>query len=144
MKVIRVTKDDISTIENIVNILINNTEKRPTSNHLRQLLIDNRTYLFAAFFNEDVIGYALAYKFPSLYSTNYLAYLYDIEVAASHRRKGVGRLLIGAILGNLKGDNVSEVFLGTATDNLEGQALFSATGGVKSGETFNDFTYELL
>ncbi len=47
------------------------------------------------------------------------------------------------LLAHLKKDNVSELWLGTATDNKEGQALFTATGGVKSDETFNDFTYEL-
>ncbi|MEO7292162.1 MAG: GNAT family N-acetyltransferase, partial [Ginsengibacter sp.] len=61
----------------------------------------------------------------------------------THRRKGAGRLLMETLLAHLKNDNVSERWLGTATDNLEGQALFSATGGIKSAETFNDFTYEL-
>jgi hypothetical protein len=48
------------------------------------------------------------------------------------------------MLEHIKSDRVIEVWLGTPTDNVEGQALFSAMGGVKSGETFNDFAFELL
>jgi ribosomal protein S18 acetylase RimI-like enzyme len=60
-----------------------------------------------------------------------------------HRRKGAGRLLINTLLTHLKSDGVTELWLGTATDNVGGQALFSSTGGIKSEETFYDFTYEL-
>jgi predicted acetyltransferase len=70
--------------------------------------------------------------------------LYGNEVFEIHRRKGAGRLLIKTMLEYLKYDGLSELWLGTATDNADGQALFSATGGIKSSETFNDFTYELL
>jgi ribosomal protein S18 acetylase RimI-like enzyme len=69
--------------------------------------------------------------------------LYDIEVLEIYRGKGAGRLLIETMRSHLKSDGVNELWLGTAVDNIEGQALFSSTGGIKSGETFNDFTYEL-
>ncbi len=143
MKVIRVTKDDISVINFIVENLIDIAEGKPSASHLTTFLTDDRTYLFAVSIDNNIIGYALAYLFPSLYDTIFLAYLYDIEVLATHRRKGAGRLLINNLLECLKANNVSELWLGTATDNLEGQALFTATGGIKSGEMFNDFTWEL-
>jgi ribosomal protein S18 acetylase RimI-like enzyme len=56
-----------------------------------------------------VVGYALAYRFPSLYSADNLAYLYDIEVLPSQRKKGVGHKLIENILANLKADGVTEL-----------------------------------
>jgi ribosomal protein S18 acetylase RimI-like enzyme len=143
MKVIRVTKDDIATIGFIVANLIDNKEELASSNHLQQLLTDDRSYLFAAFLDGEVIGYALAYRFPSLYSSDYLAYLYDIEVKALHRKKGAGRLLMNTLLRYLKIDGVSELWLGTAINNVEGQALFSSAGGIRSNEIFNDFTFEL-
>ena len=105
---------------------------------------DDRTYLFAALSSDTVTGYALAYRFPSLYASEYLAYLYDIEVALKNRRQGIGRLLVDTLLAHLKLDGVKEVWLGTAVDNVEGQALFHATGALKSGETFNDYTYYLV
>ncbi len=143
LKAIRVNKGDNAIINFIIEKLIDNADNRPSENHLAKLLIDDRTYLFAAIMEDKVIGYALAYRFPSLYQSNYLAYLYDIEVLPTYRRKGAGRVLIESLLSHLKLDDVSELWLGTAPDNTEGQGLFSATGGIKSAETFNDFTYEL-
>jgi ribosomal protein S18 acetylase RimI-like enzyme len=69
--------------------------------------------------------------------------LYDIEVLEAHRKKGIGRQLIKKMKADLKTDAVHELWLGTATTNIAGQALFTATGAEKSDETFNDFTYEL-
>jgi ribosomal protein S18 acetylase RimI-like enzyme len=146
MNIIKVGKLDLAIINDILVNHIDPSDKRkapPTVEHLHTLLDDNRTYLFAAMDGNSVIGYALAYRFPSLYSADYLAYLYDIEVSATHRRKGVGRLLIEKILEQLRQDNVKELWLGTGTGNAEGQGLFSATGAIKSEETFNDYTYYL-
>jgi ribosomal protein S18 acetylase RimI-like enzyme len=144
LKIIKIQKEDTTIINFIIENLIDNSDKQPSTHHFEKLLTDDRTYLLAAIFDDNVIGYTLAYRFPSLYASDYLAYLYDIEVLKKYRRKGAGRLLIETLLTHLKTDGVSELWLGTATDNLEGQALFSSTGGIKSGETFNDFTFELL
>lgn len=141
--VTKLRQEDREIINFIVENLIDNSSEKPSVSHLEKLLTDDRTYILVATLNEKVIGYTLAYRFPSLYSSGYLAYLYDIEVVVTHRRKGAGRLLMKTLLTHLKSDNVRELWLGTAIDNIEGQALFSATGGIKSGETFNDFTYEL-
>jgi hypothetical protein len=56
----------------------------------------------------------------------------------------VWQLLIEALLTDLKADGVAELWLGTAPDNIAAHVFFSSTGGIKSGETFNDFSYELL
>lgn len=146
MNVIRVTKNDTSIINDILANHIDASDKRtalPSSAHVEILLTDDRTYLFAAIQKNAVLGYTLAYRFPSLYAPEYLAYLYDIEVTLDYRRQGIGRLLVETVLVHLKADGVTEVWLGTAVDNVEGQALFQATGALKSGETFNDYTYYL-
>jgi ribosomal protein S18 acetylase RimI-like enzyme len=143
MKVVKVQPTDNTLIQAIIDTLLNDAEERPSITHLEKLLCDDRTYILAALWEDMVIGYALAYRFPSLYGSNYLAYLYDIEVLAAYRKKGAGRLLMETLLPLLKSDDVSELWLGTATDNCAGQALFHKTGGIPSDETFNDFIYEL-
>jgi L-amino acid N-acyltransferase YncA len=147
MKVIRVRKNDLSIINEILTHHIEHSDKRvetPSLSHLEELMNDDRTYLFAALSSDMVTGNALAYRFPSLYASEYLAYLYDIEVGVKNRRQGIGRVLVETLLAHLKADGVREVWLGTAVDNVEGQALFHATGALKSGETFNDYTYYLV
>jgi ribosomal protein S18 acetylase RimI-like enzyme len=146
MKIIKVGKADVNVINNILVHHIDASDRKealPTFTHLQTLLEDNRSYLFAAVNEDVVLGYALAYRFPSLYASEYLAYLYDIEVSENHRRKGIGTLLIKTVLEHLRRDNVKELWLGTGIENQEGQALFSSTGAVKSQETFNDYTYYL-
>lgn len=146
MKVIKVKKDDLGIINKILTHHIDSIDKRQSSpllSHLEKLLDDDRSYLFAAISNDTVAGYTLAYRFPSLYAPEYLAYLYDIEVSPEYRRKGIGRLLVETLLAHLRLDDVKEVWLGTAVDNVEGQGLFSSTGAMKSDETFNDYTYYL-
>lgn len=146
IKIIKVSKKDLTVIDDLIVNLINNddnTDAPPSNKNVETMLDDDRSYLFAAIINSTVVGYALAYRFPSLYSEGFLAYLYDIEVLQTHRRKGVGKLLIEAMLADLKLDGVKELWLGTAVDNAEGQGLFSSTGAEKSGEIFNDYTYHL-
>jgi ribosomal protein S18 acetylase RimI-like enzyme len=111
--------------------------------HLKELVGDNRTYLFIAWSDNDPVGYALAYKFPALDPGVVLSYLYDIDVLPSHQRKGIGRMLIEAVVATVKKDGVTEMWLGTATDNYAAQALFKTTGAEKTGETFYDYTYYL-
>ncbi|MBD0333133.1 MAG: GNAT family N-acetyltransferase [Chitinophagaceae bacterium] len=146
VEVIKVNKNDLSIITYILTNLIDASDKKgelPTSSYLKVFLDDDRTYLFAAIIDGIVVGYVLAYRFPSLYASEFLAYLYDIEVLPIHRRKGVGRLLVESLKAQLKSDGVKELWLGTAVDNIEGQSFFSSTGAIKSDETFNDYTYYL-
>lgn len=147
MNVIRVTKNDVSILNDLLTHHIDHTDKQaepPSLSHLEELLSDDRSYLLAAIHGDTVTGYTLAYRFPSLYASEYLAYLYDIEVSLYYRKQGIGRRLVETLLAHLKADGVKEVWLGTAVDNVEGQALFRSTGAVKSGETFNDYTYYLV
>ncbi|MFN8394708.1 MAG: GNAT family N-acetyltransferase [Bacteroidia bacterium] len=143
LQIIRVSPDDREVLNTIVTQLIDDVVERADWGHLDKMLADDRTYLFAALWDAKPIGYALAYRFPSLYEPAYMAYLYDIGVEEEYRRLGAGRGLMDHLRQALKADGVTELWLGTGTDNVEGQALFSATGGIRSDETFNDFTYFL-
>jgi ribosomal protein S18 acetylase RimI-like enzyme len=141
-QVLRLTYTDTSLIQNLIDDFLT-SEESPTVEHLTNALQDDRTYLYVAKTDQQIVAYCLVYKFPSIYSTHNLAYLYDIEVLQEFRQNGIGRALIIKLKEQLSIDNVNELWLGTATDNTSGQALFSKTGAEKSNETFNDFTYEL-
>lgn len=143
MKAFIVTSTELEIARFIVDHLIDEPQHAPGDDHLHQLLQDQRTYLLAAQVGEEVVGYALAYRFPSLYRPDHLAYLYDIGVEEAYRKQGAGKLMINVLLPQLKADGVSELWLGTGTKNQAGQALFQATGAIKTDETFFDFTYHL-
>ncbi len=142
-QVLRLKHTDNSLIANLIDDFLTN-EEVPSAKHLTKTLEDDRTYLYVVITDDlQIVGYCLAYKFPSIYSNHNLAYLYDIEVRQEFRRKGIGSEIIKKLKEQLTTDNVNELWLGTATDNESGQALFSKTGAEKSDETFNDYTYEL-
>lgn len=146
LQIKKVQKHDLNIIQDILMNHIDESDKKDSSsntNHIEKLLEDDRCYLLAALMDDAVVGYALAYRFPSLYAPENLAYLYDISVSEEHRRKGIGTLLIQSLKEYLKADNVKELWLGTGTNNKEGQGLYNATGAIKSDETFNDYTYYL-
>jgi ribosomal protein S18 acetylase RimI-like enzyme len=140
-QIIKVSKGDNKLIRSVIENFIETSDNLVSIQHIEKFLSDDRTHLFTALEGQNVLGFALVYSFPSMSSSGYLAYLYDIEVMENRRRKGIGRLLMKTLLTHLNSIGVTELWLGTATDNFEGQALFSSTGGIKSGETFNDFTY---
>lgn len=142
----RVQREDTAILQDLLIHHIDRDDEpadRLDARYLNELLRDNRCYLLAAIISDMVVGYALAYRFPSLYAKGNIAYMYDIDVLETHRRKGIGSRLIKHVLQLLKQDDVYELWLGTAIDNMEGQALFTATGAARSGEAFNDFTYKL-
>lgn len=143
MEVFRVKQKDSETIKSLIEFLKSQYDISVSLGHLKNFLSDDRTYLFIAILEENIIGYTICFRFPDFTEEGFLAYLYDIEVVETHRKKGIGRRLVEESLAELKKDGVTELWLGTATDNKAGQALFTATGGEKSGETFNDFTYDL-
>ena len=139
MEVIRIQQHNRELIAGLIPLL--DQHEQPNAQHIAHMTEDDRTYLFIALESGTPCGYALAYRFPYFYEVKTHAYLYDIEVSETHRRKGIGRRLIDATLAALKADGCGEMWLGTATDNSEAQALFGRTGAIKTGETFFDYTY---
>lgn len=54
--------------------------------------------------------------------------IHDIHVSAKHRRKGIARQLMAAGAERFRALGAERVVLSTATQNVEGQALFTAAG----------------
>jgi ribosomal protein S18 acetylase RimI-like enzyme len=113
----------------------------PFAKHLEGLLSNPTCYLLAAVDDNVIVGFTLAYRFPSFYESKQTAYLYDIEVLPNERQKGIGRRLIEELLIQLKKDNVSEIWLGTALENIPAQKLFNSTGALKEEEIFQEYIY---
>ena len=96
---------------------------------LRQLA-DPDVAVLVADDNGDVIGYAYAavegYDYMSLRGP--AGVLHDIVVDPEYRRRGVGGLLLQAVLEFLRSRGAPRVVLSTAERNEAGQALFASAG----------------
>ncbi len=146
MEIKRLREHDVSMAQTILKNFGENTGRDavlPSFHHLSAFLSNKACYLIAALDNNVMLGFTLAYRFPSFYAEENTAYLYDIEVLPAHRKKGIGRLLIRHLLKELKKDGVSEIWLGTGVDNIPAQRLFSATSAQQEAETFYEYFYYL-
>ena len=78
----------------------------------------------------NVIGYAYCamegYDYMSLRGP--AGVLHDVIVDPEHRRRGVGRLLLDAVLAYLKSRGAPRVVLSTAVPNEPAQQLFASRG----------------
>ncbi len=78
----------------------------------------------------DVLGYAYA----GIEGTDWMSLrgpagvLYDIVVDPVHRRHGVGRMLLDAVLEELRSRGAERVVLSTAEGNTAAQRLFAEAG----------------
>jgi ribosomal protein S18 acetylase RimI-like enzyme len=93
-------------------------------------LDDPDAILLVAESGARVIGYAYAaiegYDWMSLRGP--AAVLHDVVVDPAHRRRGVGRLLLNAVLSHLKSRGAPRVVLSTAQRNEPAQRLFERLG----------------
>jgi ribosomal protein S18 acetylase RimI-like enzyme len=144
MEIKRLTKDDVEIAEATFRQFGQDPtveSHSPSAKHLEGLLTNPTCYLLTAVDNNVIVGFTLAYRFPSFYEARQTAYLYDIEVLPGQRQKGIGRRLIEELIVQLKKDNVSEIWLGTAVENIPAQRLFSSTGAQKEEEIFREYIY---
>jgi ribosomal protein S18 acetylase RimI-like enzyme len=92
--------------------------------------------------NGDVIGYAYAvvegYDYMALRGP--AGVLHDVIVAPEHRGRGVGRLLLDAMLEFFRSRGVPRVVLSTAERNEAAQRLFASMGFRR---TMIEMTHEL-
>lgn len=116
--------------------------KRDVS-HLARALSDNYCYFLVCLLEREPIGYLSAYRFPDVEHDGFLVYLYDIVVRVDHRRRGVARRLIEALLEHCRVEGVSRIWVGTSRENHAAAQAFEATGASRESETYVEFTYAL-
>jgi ribosomal protein S18 acetylase RimI-like enzyme len=70
-------------------------------------------------------------------------FLYEIEVRPGHRRRGVGRALITALLNYCRANHFEEVFVFTDPANSAAVGLYRSTGAVTETPADRMFVYQL-
>ncbi|MEA5618209.1 AAC(3)-I family aminoglycoside N-acetyltransferase [Cronbergia sp. UHCC 0137] len=70
------------------------SSSRPRDGYLKGLLSSNYLIAIAALKNGSVVGGLTAYELPKLEQERSEIYIYDLAVAAEHRREGIATALI--------------------------------------------------
>lgn len=69
-------------------------EARPGADYLRRLLRNDHFIALAATKEEQLVGGLVAYELPKFEQERSEIYIYDLAVAAAHRRQGIATALI--------------------------------------------------
>lgn len=73
------------------------TRSQPGEPYLRKLLADDTLIALAAIKDEEVVAGLVAYELRKFEQERSEIYIYDLAVAAMHRRKGIATALITAL-----------------------------------------------
>jgi ribosomal protein S18 acetylase RimI-like enzyme len=90
-----------------------------------------------------VLGFLRGLTLRQLRTTRPQMVLYEIGAVPSHRRRGVGRALIGALLAERRAKGYDEAFGLADPANLAAVALYRATGATPEMATDRRFVYRL-
>jgi aminoglycoside 3-N-acetyltransferase I len=105
------------------------------------LLNDPNTIMLVAFADDAAVGFALAHDLPRRHGHARALFVYEVDVAESHRRQGVARALLERLGEIARERGIGEGFVLTEPDNDAANRLYAAAGGVRSEVVMWDFSY---
>lgn len=125
--------------EGVVRLVLSHFKAYATSDPA-EFLADPRTLLFVADDDDALVGWLYAYELVRPEGRRAML-VYEVEVDAEARGHGYGRALVEAVLAEARRRDHFEVWVLADPDNEAAQALYTATGGVRSSQLM--FTWEL-
>jgi ribosomal protein S18 acetylase RimI-like enzyme len=101
-----------------------------------RLANDDSVILVASADGEAPVGFTQLYPTLCSVSAAPIFVLYDVFVAPSSRRRGVGRALMEAARAHAAATGAVRLELATAHDNVNAQALYESLGWVRDREFY--------
>jgi ribosomal protein S18 acetylase RimI-like enzyme len=105
------------------------------------LLHDPRTIFLVAFDDGAPVGFVLAYALPRRHGLNVTLCVYEIEVSAAFRRRGIGTRLLRKVAQIARQRGIEEGFVLTDEDNVAAMCLYESVGGMRNNVVEWDFDY---
>jgi ribosomal protein S18 acetylase RimI-like enzyme len=96
----------------------------------RLYLADDRNVFLLAETEGRAVGFVRATELRQLKTTRRQMFLYEIEVDARYRRRGIGRELVDWLLRYCRERRFDEMFVFTDPSNEAAVTLYRSTGGV--------------
>ena len=97
--------------------------------HMRTFLSNDCNYLIVASAGDKPVGFVLGYELPRVDGPRPMMFLYEIGVAKSHRRKGIGLALMEELKSYCAARGCCKMFVPTSTSNEAAMALYRSAGG---------------
>ncbi len=105
------------------------------------LLADPRTLFLVAFDGEAPVGLALAHELPRRHGDRAKLFVYEVDVAETHRRRGIGRAMLARLAELARERGIRVGFVLTEPDNAAGNALYASAGGSSHTDVMWTFSY---
>jgi aminoglycoside 3-N-acetyltransferase I len=99
--------------------------------------------MLVAFDGARPVGFVLAHELPRRHGVRAKLFVYEMDVAETHRRRGIGSALLGRLADLARERGIPAGFVLTEPDNGPANALYRSAGG--STDRVNvqwDFSYE--
>lgn len=109
------------------------TGNRPSAGYLRRLLGSDHFIALAASKNDEVVGGITAYELMKFEQERSEIYIFDLAVAAAHRREGIATALIEELrkIAAARGTHVIFVQADTGVEDEPAIALYTKLGARK-------------
>jgi [ribosomal protein S18]-alanine N-acetyltransferase len=96
------------------------------------LLADPGTLLLVAFDGERPVGFVLAHELPRRHGDRSKLFVYEVDVAETHRRRGIGQALLARLAELARDRGIRVGFVLTDEDNAAANALYRRAGATSS------------
>lgn len=131
MEVRRLGSDDAQSGVDAIRLLkALDGDPIPSAQYLRRFLSRPENVLIVAFDDGLPVGYLLAYLLDHVDRDQQMMFFYEIGVAESHRRRGVGKRLIGEVKSICREADVMKMWVPTGRSNVAATRLYASTGAV--------------
>ncbi|MBX3280808.1 MAG: AAC(3)-I family aminoglycoside N-acetyltransferase [Acidobacteria bacterium] len=120
----------LTTFGDAFNEMAAYTAKQPSSDYLQRLLGGDSFIALAALNNHEVVGGIAAYELRKFEQERSEIYIYDLAVAAAHRREGIATALIEELkkIAERRGAYVIFVQADTGIEDEAAVALYTKLG----------------
>lgn len=106
-----------------------------------RLLADPRTLMLVAFDGERPVGFVLAHELPRRHGDRSKLFVYEVDVAESHQRRGIGSTLLARLAELARERCIRAGFVLTDEANAEANALYRSAGGTSDPDVMWTFSY---
>jgi GNAT superfamily N-acetyltransferase len=107
------------------------------------LLADPRTLLLVAFDGERPVGLVLAHELPRRHGDRAKLFVYEVDVAETHQRRGIASALLGRLADLARERGIRAGFVLADPGNGPANALYRSAGGATESVTVQwEFRYE--
>ena len=114
----------------------------PNSSYFANLLENPQLLVLIAKVEDKIVGGLTAYVLPGYQTKKSSIFIYDLGVATSFQRQGIGKSLIDKLLDYAKNHQIQDVFVDTELEDNEDALAFYQKTGFDSQAKVVQYTYD--